>query len=95
MRAACAGAEEPTPSQPDRELGYKRPLRLSSVTFVIARKSGRMVDEGSAYNAVRHLVGRGHRRIGCIAGSLRIRNFPLRERGYLSALASSPACGRQ
>lgn len=167
--------------QAARELGYERPLRLSSVTFVIARKSGRMVDEGSfrlavingieheasrrglktsyatielsdeaarerrveelagdpstgiillgtemdeqdfelfarhrdrivvvdgtsdrlffesvvfsnegsAYNAVRHLVDRGHRRIGYIAGSLRIRNFPLRERGYLSALAAS------
>ena len=167
--------------QAARELGYERPLRLSSVTFVIARKSGRMVDEGSfrlavingieheasqrglktsyatvelsdedargrrieelasdpstgiillgtemneqdyelfarhrdrivvvdgasdrlffesvvfsnegsAYNAVRHLVDRGHRSIGYIAGNLRIRNFPLRERGYLSALAAS------
>lgn len=164
-----------------RELGYERPSRLASVTFVIARKSGRMVDEGSfrlavingieheasrrglktsyatlelgdetdrarrvselmsdpttgivllgtemgeddfalfadwrdrivvvdgtserlffesvvfsnegsAYNAVRYLIERGHTRIGYIAGSLRIRNFPLRERGWRSALAEA------
>ena len=38
-------------------------------------------NEGSAYRAVRHLVRNGHRQIGYLAGKLRIRNFPLRERG--------------
>lgn len=164
-----------------RELGYERTARLSGVCFVIARKSGRMIDEGSfrlavingieqeasarglrtsyatieledeegrerriaelasdpscgivllgtemdeddyalfvpykerivvvdgksdrhffesvvfsnegsAYNAVRHLIECGHRRIGYIAGRLRIRNFPLRERGYRAAMAEA------
>ena len=44
-------------------------------------------NEGSAYRAVRHLVRNGHRQIGYLAGKLRIRNFPLRERGYERALA--------
>ncbi len=44
-------------------------------------------NEGSAYRAVRHLVRQGHRDIGYLAGKLRIRNFPLRERGYERALA--------
>ena len=44
-------------------------------------------NEGSAYRAVRSLVRRGHRQIGYLAGKLRIRNFPLRERGYERALA--------
>lgn len=164
-----------------RELGYERPSRLTTACFVIARKSGRMLDEGSfrlavingieheaserglktayatvelshadecrrriaelmadrsqgvvllgtemdendyalfadyrdrivvvdgksdrlffesvvfsnegsAYNAVRHLIARGHRRIGYIAGKLRIRNFPLRERGFRAAMAEA------
>ena len=44
-------------------------------------------NEGSAYRAVRYLVRMGHRQIGYLAGKLRIRNFPLRERGYERALA--------
>lgn len=44
-------------------------------------------NEGSAYRAVRYLVRKGHRQIGYLAGKLRIRNFPLRERGYERALA--------
>ena len=44
-------------------------------------------NEGSAYRAVRYLVQKGHREIGYLAGKLRIRNFPLRERGYERALA--------
>lgn len=44
-------------------------------------------NEGSAYRAVRYLVRKGHREIGYLAGKLRIRNFPLRERGYERALA--------
>lgn len=43
-------------------------------------------NEGSSYRAVRHLIECGHREIGYLAGNLRIRNFPLRERGYLRAL---------
>ena len=46
-------------------------------------------NEGSSYRAVRHLIACGHTRIGYLAGSLRIRNFPLRERGYRRALAES------
>lgn len=43
-------------------------------------------NEGSAYRAVRRLIEAGHREIGYLGGGLRIRNFPLRERGYLRAL---------
>lgn len=43
-------------------------------------------NEGSVYRAMRHLIGKGHRNIGYLAGRLRIRNFPLRERGYRRAL---------
>lgn len=46
-------------------------------------------NEGSAYRAVRYLVKKGHRQIGYLAGKLRIRNFPLRERGYERALAEA------
>lgn len=46
-------------------------------------------NEGSAYRAVRYLLGKGHRQIGYLAGKLRIRNFPLRERGYERALAEA------
>ena len=42
-------------------------------------------NEGSAHRAVNYLINRGHTKIGYIAGSLRIRNFPLRERGYARA----------
>ncbi len=53
-------------------------------------------NEGSAWRAVRHLVDCGHKRIGYLAGKLRIRNFPLRERGYERALveAGLPVCER-
>lgn len=44
-------------------------------------------NEGSTYRAIRYLINKGHREIGYLAGKLRIRNFPLRERGYERALA--------
>jgi len=43
-------------------------------------------NENSAYRAVSYLIQKGHREIGYICGSTRIRNFPLRERGYRHAL---------
>lgn len=43
-------------------------------------------NETSAYNAVHYLIEKGHTKIGYLAGGLRIRNFPLRERGYERAL---------
>ena len=46
-------------------------------------------NEGSAHRAVNYLINRGHTKIGYIAGSLRIRNFPLRERGYARALTEA------
>ncbi len=46
-------------------------------------------NEGSAHRAVRYLVSKGHTRIGYLAGKLRIRNFPLRERGWRRALEES------
>ena len=52
-------------------------------------------NEGSSYRAVRHLIDRGHREIGHLSGETRIRNFPLRQRGYERALAEAglPICG--
>lgn len=46
-------------------------------------------NEGSSYRAVRYLIEHGHREIGYLGGGLRIRNFPLRERGYHRALRES------
>ena len=46
-------------------------------------------NEGSAYRAMRHLIEKGHTRIGYLAGRLRIRNFPLRERGWRRALTEA------
>lgn len=46
-------------------------------------------NENSAYRAVKYLVDKGHREIGYIAGNFRIRNFPLRERGYNHVLAAT------
>lgn len=43
-------------------------------------------NENSAYRAVTYLIENGHRDIGYIAGSYRIKNFPLRERGYRRAM---------
>lgn len=43
-------------------------------------------NENSAFRAVRYLVECGHREIGYIAGDCRIKNFPLRERGYRRAM---------
>lgn len=43
-------------------------------------------NETSAFRAVNYLTKMGHREIGYIAGSYRIKNFPLRERGYRRAL---------
>ncbi|MDY4535520.1 MAG: LacI family DNA-binding transcriptional regulator [Tractidigestivibacter sp.] len=43
-------------------------------------------NENSAYRAVSYLVDCGHQEIGYIAGSYRIKNFPLRERGYRRAM---------
>lgn len=43
-------------------------------------------NENSAYRAVSYLIKMGHREIGYIAGNYRIRNFPLRERGYRRAM---------
>ena len=43
-------------------------------------------NEGSAHRAMRPLLSKGHTKIGYLAGKLRIRNFPLRERGWRRAL---------
>ena len=43
-------------------------------------------NENSAFRGVSYLIGMGHREIGYIAGSCRIKNFPLRERGYRRAM---------
>lgn len=43
-------------------------------------------NENSAYRAVTYLLEHGHRKIGYICGETVIRNFPLRERGYVRAL---------
>lgn len=43
-------------------------------------------NESSAFRAVRYLIKMGHRDIGYIYGSYRIKNFPLRERGWRRAL---------
>ena len=43
-------------------------------------------NENSALRAVGYLISMGHREIGYIAGSYRIKNFPLRERGYRRAM---------
>lgn len=53
-------------------------------------------NESSAFRATSYLVEHGHKDIGYIAGSYRIKNFPLRERGYRRALreaglAANPA----
>lgn len=43
-------------------------------------------NENSAFRAVSYLASMGHREIGYIAGAYRIKNFPLRERGYRRAM---------
>ena len=43
-------------------------------------------NENSALRAVSYLIKMGHREIGYIAGTYRIKNFPLRERGYRRAM---------
>lgn len=43
-------------------------------------------NENSAFRAVSYLIKMGHREIGYIYGSCRIKNFPLRERGWRRAL---------
>ena len=43
-------------------------------------------NENSAFRAVSYLINMGHREIGYIWGSCRIKNFPLRERGWRRAL---------
>lgn len=45
-----------------------------------------IANEDASFRAVRYLIGRGHRRIGYLGGSLRIQNFRYRKRGYLRAL---------
>lgn len=45
-----------------------------------------MSNETSSYRATRYLIEHGHREIGYIMGSYRIRNFPLRERGWRRAM---------
>lgn len=44
-------------------------------------------NESSAYNAVCHLIEKGHTRIGYLHGNPQIRNFPLRYRGFETAMA--------
>jgi LacI family transcriptional regulator/LacI family purine nucleotide synthesis repressor len=46
-------------------------------------------NEDSSYKAVRYLIEKGHRKIGYLAGSFRIRNFPYRESGYERAMAAA------
>lgn len=43
-------------------------------------------NENSVFRAVDYLISKGHKDIGYIAGDCRIRNFPLRERGYRRAM---------
>ena len=43
-------------------------------------------NENSAFRGVSYLIEMGHREIGYIAGSYRIKNVPLRERGYRRAM---------
>lgn len=45
-----------------------------------------IANETSAYMAVRHLIEKGHTRIGYLHGNPQIRNFPLRYRGYVGAM---------
>lgn len=45
-----------------------------------------IANESAAYRATTHLTACGHQRIGYIGVDFRIRNFPLRERGFLKAL---------
>ena len=45
-------------------------------------------NENSAYRAVTYLLEHGHRDIGYIRGDTEIKNFPLRERGYVHAMQS-------
>jgi LacI family transcriptional regulator/LacI family purine nucleotide synthesis repressor len=43
-------------------------------------------NETSAMRAVRYLIDHGHTKIGYLHGNPQIRNFPLRYRGYVSAM---------
>lgn len=45
-----------------------------------------------AYLAARHLIARGHRRIGYLASSIRINNFDERRSGLQLAIAECPDC---
>ena len=44
-------------------------------------------NESAAYRACAYLAERGHERIGYLGGNFRIKNFPLRERGWRKALS--------
>lgn len=46
-------------------------------------------NESSAYSATRYLIDRGHTHIGYLECSTRIRNFPLRERGFMRAISEA------
>ncbi len=48
-----------------------------------------IANEDSALRAVNHLLQKGHRNIGYLAGDMRIQNFKARERGYWQALAGA------
>lgn len=48
-----------------------------------------IANETSAYSAVNYLIERGHTKIGYLHGDPQIRNFPLRYRGYESAMAGA------
>ncbi len=45
-----------------------------------------IANKDASYRAVRHLIERGHRAIGYLAGDFRIRNFQSRQHGYEQAL---------
>lgn len=46
-------------------------------------------NETSAYKATSYLISKGHKEIGYLGGGLRIRNFPLRQRGFERALTEA------
>ena len=63
------------------------PLVLLDACFpTLSFHAALMENEDSVYQAVRHLISLGHRRIGYLRGSVRIRNFTCRERGLRLAL---------
>lgn len=83
-------ATEITDAEIRRFENFPQPVVLLDSCFELLPFNSVMIDNAdSAYQSVQYLVEKGHRRIGYLMGSERIKNFIYRQQGFEQALLAN------